>query len=63
LLPGSDFCGKPVPNLPAGWPVRAVLEMIAGTTRKLGIAPGDRVVHPIFGGRERHEPIGGSPEC
>ena len=32
-------------------PVRAVLEVIAGTTKKLGIAPGDRVVHPIFGGR------------
>jgi uncharacterized protein len=32
-------------------PVRAVLEVIAGTTRKLGIAAGDRVVHPIFGGR------------
>ena len=32
-------------------PVRAVLEVIAGTTRKLGIAPGDRVAHPIFSGR------------
>jgi uncharacterized membrane protein (UPF0127 family) len=32
-------------------PVRAVLEVIAGTTKKLGIAAGDRVVHPIFGGR------------
>src|SRR5262245_13337699 len=32
-------------------PVRAVLEVVAGTTRKLGIAPGDRVVHPIFPGR------------
>jgi uncharacterized membrane protein (UPF0127 family) len=29
-------------------PVRAVLEVIAGTTRKLGIAAGDRVSHPIF---------------
>jgi uncharacterized protein len=32
-------------------PVQAVLEVIAGTTKKLGIAAGDRVVHPIFGGR------------
>jgi uncharacterized protein len=32
-------------------PVRAVLEVIAGTSKKLGIAAGDRVVHPIFGGR------------
>lgn len=29
-------------------PVRGVLEVIAGTVRKLGIAPGDRVAHPIF---------------
>jgi uncharacterized membrane protein (UPF0127 family) len=29
-------------------PVRAVLEVIAGTTRKMGIVPGDRVSHPIF---------------
>jgi uncharacterized membrane protein (UPF0127 family) len=35
----------------SGGPVRAVLEVIAGTTKKLGIAPGDRVTHPIFSGR------------
>ena len=29
--------------IPSGGPVRAVLEVIAGTARKLGIAPGDRV--------------------
>jgi uncharacterized membrane protein (UPF0127 family) len=29
-------------------PVRAVLEVVAGTARKLGIASGDRVAHPIF---------------
>jgi uncharacterized membrane protein (UPF0127 family) len=29
-------------------PVRGVLEVIAGTTRKLGIMAGDRVSHPIF---------------
>jgi uncharacterized protein len=37
--------------IPSGGPVRAVLEVIGGTTRKLGIAPGDRVAHPIFSGR------------
>jgi hypothetical protein len=35
----------------SGGPVRAVLEVIGGTARKLGIAPGDRVSHPIFKGR------------
>jgi len=35
----------------SGGPVRAVLEVVAGTTKKLGIAPGDRVAHPIFSGR------------
>jgi len=34
--------------IPSGGPVRAVLEVIGGTTRKLGIAPGDRVAAPIF---------------
>jgi uncharacterized membrane protein (UPF0127 family) len=32
----------------AGGPVRGVLEVIAGTARKYGIAPGDRVAHPMF---------------
>jgi uncharacterized membrane protein (UPF0127 family) len=35
----------------AGGSVRAVLEVIGGTSRKLGIRPGDRVAHPIFRGR------------
>ncbi len=35
----------------SGGPVRAVLEVIAGTTKKQGIAPGDRVAHSIFSGR------------
>jgi len=34
--------------VPSGGPVLAVLEVIGGTARKLGIAPGDRVAHPIF---------------
>jgi uncharacterized membrane protein (UPF0127 family) len=29
-------------------PVRAVLELNGGTVSRLGIRPGDRVVHPIF---------------
>jgi uncharacterized membrane protein (UPF0127 family) len=37
--------------VPSNGPIRAVLEVIAGTTRKLGIAPGDRVAHPSFSGR------------
>jgi uncharacterized protein len=34
--------------IPSGGPVRAVLEVVAGTTRKDGIAPGDRVTGSIF---------------
>jgi uncharacterized membrane protein (UPF0127 family) len=30
-------------NIPSGGPVRWVLEVIAGTAKKLGIAPGDQV--------------------
>jgi uncharacterized membrane protein (UPF0127 family) len=37
--------------IPSGGPVRAVLEVIGGTARKLGIAPGDRVASPIFSAR------------
>ena len=33
----------------SGGAVRAVLEVIGGTARKVGIAPGDRVAHPMFG--------------
>ncbi|MCO5129343.1 MAG: DUF192 domain-containing protein [Xanthobacteraceae bacterium] len=32
-------------------PARGVLEVIAGTAKKYGIAPGDRVAHPLFNGR------------
>ena len=35
----------------SGEPVRAVLELVGGTAKKYGIAPGDRVGHPIFSGR------------
>ena len=34
--------------IPSGGPVRAVLEVIGGTARKLGIAPGDRVESPAL---------------
>ena len=34
--------------IPSGGKVRAVLEVVAGTARKLGIEPGDRVASPIF---------------
>ena len=37
--------------VPSNGAVRAVLEVIGGTGRKLGIAPGDRVAHPIFSKR------------
>jgi uncharacterized membrane protein (UPF0127 family) len=32
-------------------PARAVLEVVAGTARKYGIAPGDRVAFPLFNAR------------
>jgi len=35
--------------IPSGGPVRGVLEVIGGTAKKYGIAPGDRVAHPLFG--------------
>ena len=34
--------------IPSGGPAKAVLEVIAGTARKYGIEPGDRVAHPLF---------------
>jgi uncharacterized protein len=34
--------------VPSGGRILAVLEVIGGTARKLGIAPGDVVAHPIF---------------
>jgi uncharacterized membrane protein (UPF0127 family) len=34
--------------VPSGAPVRAVLEVIAGTARQLGIKAGDRVVNSMF---------------
>jgi uncharacterized membrane protein (UPF0127 family) len=37
--------------VPSNGPARFVLEVVAGTARKLGLAPGDRVAHPNIGGR------------
>ena len=37
--------------VPSGAPVRAVLEVIGGTARRLGIEPGDQVANPIFSKR------------
>ena len=33
----------------SGGPAKGVLEVVAGTAKKYGIAPGDQVVHPLFG--------------
>src|SRR5262245_52029556 len=35
--------------IPSEYPVRAVLEINGGSARLLGIKPGDKVEHPIFG--------------
>jgi hypothetical protein len=37
--------------IPSGGPAKGVLEVIAGTAKKYGIEPGDRVGHPLFNGR------------
>ena len=33
----------------SGSPVKGVLEVVAGTAARLGIRPGDRILHPAFG--------------
>ena len=35
--------------IPSGGPVLSVLEVNAGTAARLGLKPGDKVVHPLFG--------------
>jgi uncharacterized membrane protein (UPF0127 family) len=37
--------------IPSGGLAKGVLEVIGGTAKKYGIAPGDRVAHPLFNGR------------
>lgn len=43
---------RPFSTLPveSDGPIVAVLEVLAGTAARLGIRPGDRVVHPALGG-------------
>ncbi len=36
-------------TIPSQFPVRAVLEINGGSAKLLGIKPGDKVKHPIFG--------------
>jgi uncharacterized membrane protein (UPF0127 family) len=38
--------------IPSQQPIRAVLEVNAGTAKRLGIEPGAKVRHPIFHGQE-----------
>jgi uncharacterized membrane protein (UPF0127 family) len=42
-VPGS------LDTIPAAGPVRATIELNGGTVARLGIKPGDKVLHPIFG--------------
>jgi uncharacterized membrane protein (UPF0127 family) len=35
-------------SISSGAPVRAVLELNAGTAARLGLRPGDRLIHPLF---------------
>lgn len=37
--------------IPSGGLAKGVLEVVAGTARKYGIAPGDMVAHPLFRAR------------
>lgn len=38
-------------TISSGGPAKGVLEVIAGTAKKFGIRPGDRVAHPLFSGK------------
>ncbi|WP_296515156.1 DUF192 domain-containing protein [Rhodopseudomonas sp.] len=47
----EDTVPQSLKTIPSGPPAKGVLEVIAGTARKYGIVPGDRVAHPLFNGR------------
>jgi uncharacterized membrane protein (UPF0127 family) len=40
-------------TIPSGGPVRATLELAAGTAERLGLRPGDQVIQRIFGNQPR----------
>ena len=42
----TPFSEEPIPS---GGPARAVLELNAGTAARIGLAPGDTALHPLFG--------------
>lgn len=39
---------KSLDTIPSAGPVLAVLEVLGGTSARLGIRPGDRVIHPLL---------------
>ena len=39
-------------TISAGVPVKAVLELNGGLATELGLQPGDKIIHPIFGNSE-----------
>ena len=42
----TPFSEEPIPS---GGPAKAVLELNAGTAARIGLAPGDKALHPLFG--------------
>lgn len=48
-----EHAAEPLSTTPigSGAPVTGVLELLAGTAKRLDIRPGDRVVHPLFAPR------------
>ena len=42
----TPFSEEPIPS---GAPASAVLEVNAGTAARIGLAPGDKALHPLFG--------------
>ena len=42
----TPFSTDPIPS---GGPARAVVELNGGTAQRIGLAPGDKTLHPAFG--------------